>query len=403
MKIKSSSSIANCSLSQGSDSSSSGRYYRAELDILRMLAFVCVLLHHMLPLGLGHLSSILPASSAQTMVALNRAFGFGLTLFFTLSSFLISELLIRERTLRGHVSAGQFYLRRILRIWPLYYFCIALGLFVAFISPSGPHELIRISYFAVFISAWDASTHGWIQNPLSPLWSISVEEQFYLFAPWIFGYLSRARLLGFAISIAAVSSWFTFILGQNRGQDYSLWASSLVQSQAFAAGMMVSLMLKGRSPTFQAWQRSLLVGTSLTAWFVAAYFLHVRYFEVGSSPGGLRLMAGYWLGSVGASLILVGFLGADSSYFPRWAIYLGRISFGLYAFHGFALFLVDRLFGRFFDTVPVPAFFLKILPVVGLDILLASISYRFLETPFLIRKRRYALVPSEPVAVNSAA
>ena len=95
----------------------SKRFYRPELDAVRFLAFMAVFLHHCLP--------IQPNGSWK--VSFTMACGFGLSVFFTLSAYLITTLLLRERAQTGTVSLPLFYKRRILRIWPLYFLALAYG------------------------------------------------------------------------------------------------------------------------------------------------------------------------------------------------------------------------------------------------------------------------------------
>src|ERR1035438_8186009 len=96
----------------------SSRFYRPELDVVRFIAFLLVFFHHTLlradDIRIDHLlGGLVPA-----YVAISWAGGFGLSLFFTLSAFLICELDLKERQTAGTVSVKRFYIRRILRIWP---------------------------------------------------------------------------------------------------------------------------------------------------------------------------------------------------------------------------------------------------------------------------------------------
>jgi peptidoglycan/LPS O-acetylase OafA/YrhL len=109
--------------------------------------------------------------------------------------------------------------------------------------------------------------------------------------------------------------------------------------------------------------------------------------------------------SIGCVMVLVAFLGIDRKFLPRWAIYLGRISFGLYVFHEFALYFTRML--------PIGTLLLKTIPSfhvrafvnpclsLGLPLVLtfgmAVLSYRYLETPFLRMKQRHAVIESEPI------
>ena len=112
------------------------RYYRPELDAVRFLAFFLVFLSHTLPSEPNPRIDGILRQFAPVYYASANACMFGLSLFFTLSAFLICELLLRERASTGTVEVKQFYIRRILRIWPLYYFGLMLGVIFA-LMPSG--------------------------------------------------------------------------------------------------------------------------------------------------------------------------------------------------------------------------------------------------------------------------
>jgi peptidoglycan/LPS O-acetylase OafA/YrhL len=100
----------------------STRFYRPELDALRFFAFLAVLVHH------G------PSSTGIFNLA-SHAGGFGLSMFFLLSAYLITELLFREREQTGTIAWRLFFTRRALRIWPLYYAALAAAFFIARIPP----------------------------------------------------------------------------------------------------------------------------------------------------------------------------------------------------------------------------------------------------------------------------
>jgi len=116
-------------------------------------------------------------------------------LFFVLSGFLITYLLLRESIEHGDVAVGKFYVRRILRIWPLYYLVIIIGL-VVFPLIFGPNYTFSVFYaeypsMPVTIATKLALVFFLLPNlagitaPMVHIWSIGVEEQFYLVWPWI--------------------------------------------------------------------------------------------------------------------------------------------------------------------------------------------------------------------------
>jgi len=382
-----------------------GRYYRPELDALRFFAFLLVFLHHSLPGDDDPRVLRLMGRFAPVFYDWVESCRFGLSLFFTLSAFLIFELLLREREATGDVSVKQFYYRRILRIWPLYYFALAFGIIFA-LSPGGrSSEIHEMGWFVIFAAAWYIAMHGSLVNPVLPLWSISVEEQFYLFAPWVIKYLNPKYLYGLCLLLILTCNGWLFFLGKRSLFTHRIWFDTLVQFECFAGGILLCLFLNRRLPRIAVWQRLLLILGALSFWIFAVYPLHIR-FDEGLNPGAWRLMAGYGLATLGSIMLLVAFLGLDPKLIPRWATYLGRISFGLYVYHEFALHIIRFLpIGPFLLNAglsfPVRVFLNTGLGIglpLGLTILLASLSYRYLETPFLKLKRRHAVIESQPIA-----
>src|SRR3954463_14084740 len=99
-------------------------FYRPELDALRFFAFFAVFVHHTLP----HDPTKYAAQHLPGFLAVVAGAGaFGVDLFFLLSAYLITSLLLRERRQTGKIAVRAFYLRRILRIWPLYFFALLVA------------------------------------------------------------------------------------------------------------------------------------------------------------------------------------------------------------------------------------------------------------------------------------
>src|ERR1700721_468056 len=161
-------------------SSSRTRFYLPELDSLRFFAFLAVFLWRLRPIP-GWVIAAPNKNFAETLaIALWQAGEFGGDLFFTLSAFLITELLAREKLQFGSIDIRSFYVRRILRIWPLYFGFLA-ALYLALAILPGPHVPWRgLPGFAVFLGNF--VMYGGVLVPLALgiLWSVSLEEQFYL-------------------------------------------------------------------------------------------------------------------------------------------------------------------------------------------------------------------------------
>lgn len=247
------------------------RYYRPGLDIVRFLAFMLVFFWHTLPMPTKSLvvRHNLAGAIVVYKVILNSSC-FGLCLFFTLSAFLIFELLLREKRVTGTVAIKRFYLRRILRIWPLYYLGLALGICWAFTFDRGGSSVQSLAWFVVFAGSFQFVIEGLNDNPAGVLWSISIEEQFYVIAPFLVKHCSRRVLLGFCALVVAVSNLTLFVLaGKTVAPIDVTWTNPLVQFECFAAGILLCLVLNGKTPNLRTGKRSLAVFVSAVSWLVA--------------------------------------------------------------------------------------------------------------------------------------
>jgi peptidoglycan/LPS O-acetylase OafA/YrhL len=368
-------------------------FYRPELDALRFFACFAVFAHHV-----GSMRKFLTTNRFAHPVF--QAGGFGVCLFFLLSAYLITELLWKERDKSGSIHLRSFYVRRILRIWPLYFFCILLYIVLTPFYPRFPGHGGALISLVVMGGNWYFAAFGWPNYALAPMWSISVEEQFYLVVPTI-AKLGGKRAVWIASILFLIASQVTLAwLGHRHATATpTIAANSFVQFAFFAGGSILALVLKNRAVDLPGIARWGLFVAGAAAWCIAAGPLKVL-----GVPGNLDaesaagMCLGYALVLAGCLLIFFSFYNLDRRWIPGWAVYLGKISFGLYLFHGFALeasqnSVVTPFIERLKHKLPVA----DILFEAACTVLLASLSYRFLETPFLRLKDRFAVVHSRPV------
>ena len=364
-------------------------FYRPGLDILRVLAFLLVFIAH------GLLSSV---DQPSQIGAIARAGEFGVCIFFFLSSYLITELLLREKRDTGTIATKAFYLRRILRIWPLYFAMItAAGCFGLF-SPSHSVPLAWIVALLLLFTNWYTVDHGYPPRFLFPLWSISLEEQFYLVWPWLVKYLSPSALLGVAgLLVLAAYLAIAVLLGQGQSLDPGLWVNSLVQFQFFALGTAVAIWLRGRSPQLSLTLRCLLFAAGLLC-------LRGAQAAVFSNDPGLphdfqHIAPRFLIALLGCLCLFFSLLQVTAGRIQRPLIYLGKISYGLYVYHIIWLDLSRDLLGRLSHGRLAPLTFHLSAMALALPatIATATLSYRYLESPFLRFKKRFTLVSSRPV------
>ncbi len=141
-------------------------------------------------------------------------------------------------------------------------------------------------------------------------------------------------------------------------------------------------------------QRGTAILLTVTCWFAATLIFNIK--SIGFGISGAALIFGYALCVIGVAALLLAIWGSDG--WPPLMVYLGRISYGLYVFHLLALQLADHLvFSLLHVRKPLIAIPVKGAVALLLTIALAAASYRFLETPFLKLKERFAVVLSRPV------
>jgi len=174
------------------------RFYQPELDGLRFYAFLGVFICHTLPFdGAFYRRFHLPVPWLWGAIAKSGAAG--VDLFFALSAFLITSILLREREETGGISLRRFYLRRILRIWPLYFLLIAVGVVLAHTMAKQSLPWYYVAGYLLFVGNWVHAVFGRPESICSPLWTVSIEEQFYLIWPLLMKMLRRRGMIVAAI------------------------------------------------------------------------------------------------------------------------------------------------------------------------------------------------------------
>jgi peptidoglycan/LPS O-acetylase OafA/YrhL len=207
------------------------RFYHPELDIVRLFAFLAVFATH---------SSRPPGDHFRVYRAIADAGNFGLSLFFVLSAYLITTLLLREKDAAGTVSISKFYQRRILRIWPLY--LLALTFAAIWSLHLGTLNAEKWWFVAALVMA--GNFVAWPGNLAGHLWSISIEEQFYIVWPSATKWLGRARLAWLAAVLILAANVTLAYLGQTGAALDRAWGNTLVEFEMFAAGTLLALLVE---------------------------------------------------------------------------------------------------------------------------------------------------------------
>lgn len=351
--------------------------YRPQLDSLRAFAVATVLLcHFWLP---------------ETQLA-----ELGVRLFFVLSGFLLTDILLGERHdaardgIPRRTVLARFYARRILRIWPAYYFAlIAAVVFGAeFIWRSFAWYALFASNFLFFLQ------QSWDPGMTAHLWTLAVEEQFYLVLPLALLFLPK-QLLGPVLvgSIAAALVFRAIISLTVSGTldfDNLIPIASL---DALAGGALLALVQREAGPI--KWQRLLAWSVPVAVLLELLPLPRSFTFTVGQAILLLPMVAII----AGASSGIGGYVGSVLN--NRTLVALGRISYGIYLYHLFVAFALIKL-ARFVGLGGPrysPAFFVI---ASSLTVVVAAASWFIIERPALSLRRYFRrsaagpLIPAAP-------
>jgi len=355
---------------------------KPELDGVRGFAVLMVVFWHYVWSDLSRSAAVAGAWWAPFKLSWS-----GVDLFFVLSGYLISCQLWGDG-----VPTGQFYLKRIKRIFPLY-FTVVLVYFILLQTRFGQvgelAELFQrpfpVGDYLLFIQNYAmAAANDWGAGFLAVSWSVALEMQYYLVAPWIARIVPVAKIpflcsLGILLSIACtefnpeIQGWFKH--WEHPGlQFYVLFPW---RSQAILAGMLVAwLDLSGNFSKIPAWGwRMLFLVSALLLLYQAR---HLNSFSLNF------IYTAFCFGSLVAWLLADASTGTAAFFRLRGLRYLGKISYGIYLFHLPVKYLVAYATG--WQNKPGLAI------ISSLVVLLIShISYQYFEKRFLAQKTGFNL------------
>jgi peptidoglycan/LPS O-acetylase OafA/YrhL len=369
------------------DTRSKPSFYKPELDILRFFAFLVVFVFHAFPFRLDDLlEHKVPVYAAKAMAGITHGGAYGVDIFFVLSAYLITELLLREKDAMGSPHVWAFYIRRILRIWPLYYAFVALAVIVPFLSPQFAFSPRYLIPFLFFVGNWSLVAYGVPASLAVPLWSVSIEEQFYLFWPPVVARLSRRQLTFAAILMILLANLCRLLAVAMHQNTLQLWVNTFAHLDSIGAGILVAIVLRGDTPLFKPGKRILLLSFGLLCLALRGTFVEMRANESLTLVGTL---IGYPAVVLACTAILLAFLGLPL----RSGIleYLGKISYGLYVYHVMCLIIAGTLLPGGHGPIRYAG---RIILAFAMTIAISAVSYAVLEKPFLRLKRRFTYVES---------
>lgn len=362
--------------------------YFDNLDALRFFAFGMVFLSHgffELPVGEG-------TQKLNVLSSFSHLGRLGVDFFFVLSSFLITWIILEERKATGGFRTGFFLIRRSLRIWPLYFLIVMFGYSVIFLqqqlTPSPmAHENPSPWWFVFFIVNFYIVQHGdSFLFFLVFLWSIAIEEQFYLFWATVMRWFREwLALLCYTLILSSLIYRY-FHLDQSR----DLYFHTLSALGNFGVGALTALFCYRQESNFQR------ICELPKIFIVSGYlllFACIIFYESIFNFRWLMVNERLFFSLLFAFVISEQCFCTNSFYkagkFPALN-YLGKISYGLYCYHGLVITIVTQAFvftGNGWHNGWIVA--AMGLMFFSLTVLVAHISYRFYEGKFLEWKRDY--------------
>jgi len=365
---------------------SNHKQYIVQLDGLRFIAVTLVMIDH----WLGQ-ANILPLGY------------FGVNLFFVLSGFLITRILINSKQRdtelgRGHGhSLKVFFIRRNLRIWPVYYLTILILALVRF-------QGVRLSFWWLITyttNIWIVIHQNWL-GAIDHLWSLAVEEQYYVFFPFLLLFTPERYFLRMLWSLIAISCLLRVALFVTNAPWMAQFVLMPTCLDAFGMGGLLSWLIIYRRDLFDR----LFTSNTLLLGSMALYVVHL-YFLITVEPDRNvftdvtdRLVTSVFCAAIIGRAVL-GF-GQPVKWLleNEVAKYLGQISYGLYLFHNIVFnyyhtqptFITMRVWRKASSILP----FLQTTPVFQLvyfftlTVALAALSWHLIEKPINSLKDKFS-------------
>lgn len=363
---------------------------------------------------LHQLCVIPPTGFGERLALWPAQFGWvGVTIFFVLSGYLITGVLLDTRD--APLRWSSFYARRALRILPLYLLLVAvvLGVSAASGGAFGVENLTtaQTASFWLLLGNWSmAEANSYLVGPLAVTWSVAIEEQFYLVWPLVVFASRSKRTLGVVCGVVLAASLATRLCGQLTGWNpIALYVLTPTRVDALAIGSLAAVAVQSGFDVLR-W-RSTLVSTAVLAGAVAAggdLLASLAEANEDGEPSVWSLGLGITLGAVAAAAVLLLLTRPSaaprlaSCFEARWLRSFGRYSYGVYLTHSPLRAVVrDYVYGPGLDGATpwivfpevggsrIPALAAYMAVCIPLCWLAGVLSYRLVERPFLSLKSSF--------------
>jgi len=364
------------------ENNKSSNFRFKNLDSIRTIAFLSTFLAHAF---YSTDPDVLNSKAFNSAIEFSQLFSFGVPIFFVLSGFLISYLMLKEQETNNKFNLGKFYVRRILRIWPVYYIVIIIGFIIfplvrQYVLHDPYVESANIFYYLTFLSNFDQLNTEALPFGvgLGPTWSVSVEEQFYLFWPLL---LLLFKKKTFIIPIL-ITTFISIVLTLN----YNLIGKHTIYCLAYLSigGFYGYLTMYKKDLVVKLTKVSSYLILAITIALFALIYVNINFYHNFLVIALIALLIGY----------LITYQCHTDKNELRKIPYLERIgkyTYGLYLYHVICNFVVHIIFDdllKIEDSV-VNTLLIKPLFSLTLSLILSYISYHYFEQKFLNLKTKF--------------
>lgn len=361
--------------------------YFENLDASRFFAFIIVFLAHTF---IANNQEIKSSNLFQFVYDWGKIGMLGLEYFFVLSSFLISWIILEEKRITNSFSITNFLIRRTLRVWPLYFLIVLIGVCLSFIANQLNINIEAIppfKYFGLFIINFYIIDNGTnFLFFLAFLWSISIEEQFYIVWSMVMKYL-KINLLWLSIILVIISLVFRAYYINESLQLYFNTVSALGN---FGIGGITAYITFYKTPLFE---RLISIKKNQTILLYTILILSIIFFNQLNHFDFFTVFSRLYFSILFALFIIEQSYGQHRFFNPGQLPllnYLGKISYGLYCFHGVIItILIKALEQLHFTETYWHVFLLYPILILIFTILAAHLSFKYFENYFLKLKTKF--------------
>ena len=352
--------------------------YLPGLNGLRAIAALSVVIAHVSLKGIADFG--LPSKPHLPMA------GYGVTLFFVISGFLITYLLMLELEKTKTVRIRKFYARRILRIWPIYYLYIGIVFAILWWLNQSDAMKVQEMWYYIFFAANIPFIYQQGILILAHYWSIGVEEQFYLFWPWLVRFFKKNLLKTSALIFIIFFSikiilWFT--LG-NKSYEYRFF--TVTRFHIMMIGAIGSIFYMQKQSYFLILFSSKT--SQLLSWtFFVLMGLNIIHIPIPIAHEAIAIASLSMI--VGQIMVSKRIVNLEN----KLCDFIGKISYGIYVIHPIIILLLSKIYKNLNINIYLK-YVLVYSTVVFATICFAWLSYTYFEKPFLKLKSRFAVVQS---------